>query len=455
MIDPRLLKGFRDYLPDIMIQKKGLINNLENIFENYGFSPINTPALEYSDILLGKSGGETEKQIYRFLDQGKRDIALRFDLTVPLARFVSLHFDKLTFPFKCYHIGPVWRGENTQKGRFREFYQCDFDILGTNSIESGLEILLIIKSGLTNLNIGDFKININNRKIINALLNKMNLTDKSGDILRTIDKIHKIGFDNVLKDIVDNLKVDLKTAEKLMDFLNINNSNNKILGEISDYNEIYNTMNKLKNNIEKECWQIIDDTEYIFSAFEAIGIKKYFSYNPAITRGLDYYTGIVFESFIIDQLDFGSICSGGRYDNLTGLYSKNIISGIGGSFGLDRILALMENKNIQNTKTSKTDLLILNLDIKNNYNYHLLAENLRSNDIKTEIFFDKKKIAVQFKYAEKKSINFILFAGEDEFKKKRFNIKNIKTGEENTSLGIEEIIKIINKNKMAEINRQK
>ena len=189
MITPRLLKGFRDYLPDLMIQKKDLINNLENIFENYGFSPINTPSLEYSEILLGKVGGETEKQIYRFLDQGKRDIALRFDLTVPLARFVSMYFDKLTFPFKCFNIGPVWRGENTQKGRFREFYQCDFDILGTNSIDSDLEILLIIKSGLLNLNIDEFKININNRKILNALLNKMKLTDKSIDILRVIDKI--------------------------------------------------------------------------------------------------------------------------------------------------------------------------------------------------------------------------------------------------------------------------
>ncbi len=447
MISPRLLKGFRDYLPDIMIQKKELINKFEKVFENYGFSPIDTPALEYSEILLGKGGGETEKQIYRFLDKGKRDIALRFDLTVPLARFVSLHFEKINFPFKCYHIGPVWRGENTQKGRFREFYQCDFDILGTNSIDSDFEILLIIKSGLVSLNIGDFRININNRKILNALLNTMKLADKSTDILRTIDKMHKIGFENVIKILVDELKINVKTVEELMSSLNINNSKNKILGEISDYNEIYNTLNKLKSSLGKEYLQIVEDTEYIFSAFDKLGLKNYFSFNPAITRGLDYYTGIVFETFIHKQLDFGSICSGGRYDNLAGLYSKNIIPGIGGSFGLDRIIALMENSNILNNKPSKSDLLILNFDKNNNYKYHLLAENFRKNNVNTEIFFDKKKIASQFKFAEKKSINFILFAGEDEFIKDKYNLKNLLTGEEKKALNANEVIKIIKKYK--------
>ncbi len=447
MITPRLLKGFRDYLPESMIQKKEILKNFENIFENYGFSPIDTPALEYSEILLGKVGGETEKQIYRFSDHGKRDVSLRFDLTVPLARFVSLHFDNLTFPFKCYHIGPVWRGENTQKGRFREFYQCDFDILGTTSLDSDLEILLIIKSGLLKLNPGEFRININNRKILNSLLNKMDLNEKSIDILRSIDKIHKIGFDNVLKDLIENLHINKDIAEKVMDSLNIKNSNSKILGEISDYKKIYHTLNNLKVILGKDYSHFIDETENIFFTFEKLGIEKYFSFNPAITRGLDYYTGIVFESFILDQLDYGSICSGGRYDNLTGLYSKNIFPGVGGSFGLDRILDLMENKNILDIKTSNTEILIANLDITNNYNYHLLAEKLRSNNINTEIYFDKKKINTQFKFAEKKSINFILFAGEDEFKEDKYNLKNIKTGEEMKAITIDEIIKIIQNKK--------
>lgn len=453
MITPRLLKGFRDYLPESMIQKKEILKNFENIFENYGFSPIDTPALEYSEILLGKVGGETEKQIYRFSDHGKRDVSLRFDLTVPLARFVSLHFDNLTFPFKCYHIGPVWRGENTQKGRFREFYQCDFDILGTTSLDSDLEILLIIKSGLLKLNPGEFRININNRKILNSLLNKMDLNEKSIDILRSIDKIHKIGFDNVLKDLIENLHINKDIAEKVMDSLNIKNSNSKILGEISDYKKIYHTLNNLKVILGKDYSHFIDETENIFFTFEKLGIEKYFSFNPAITRGLDYYTGIVFESFILDQLDYGSICSGGRYDNLTGLYSKNIFPGVGGSFGLDRILDLMENKNILDIKTSNTEILIANLDITNNYNYHLLAEKLRSNNINTEIYFDKKKINTQFKFAEKKSINFILFAGEDEFKEDKYNLKNIKTGEEMKAITIDEIIKIIQNKKKEEIKQ--
>ena len=444
MITPRVLKGFRDYLPELMIQKKEIINKLENIFENYGFSPIDTPALEYTEILLGKGSGETDKQIYRFDDHGGRDVSLRFDLTVPLARFVSLNYDKLIFPFKGYHIAPVWRGENTQKGRFREFFQCDFDILGTQSIESDIEILLIIKSGMVKLNIGDFRINVNNRRILNSLLKKLDLLDKSVEILRTIDKIYKIGKENVIKELVDNSKIDTKKIESILDSLNIDNNKNKILGEMIEA-EIFVTLENLKTKLGNEYIESINETEYIFNTFKKLGILKHFSFNPAITRGLDYYTGVVFETFILNNVDFGSICSGGRYDNLVGLYSKNVVPGVGGSFGLDRLLALMESHDLFNKKSSNSDILIFNIDSENFAKYFDLAETFRSNKVNAEVFYENKKIAQQFKYAENKSIKYVLFAGNEEFNSNKFNLKDIKTGEEKKSLTIDEIIKIIKK----------
>lgn len=444
MIEPRLLKGFRDYLPASMLQKKKLIYKLESIFEKFGFVPIDTPALEYSEILLGKGGGDTEKQIYRFLDHGNRDVALRFDLTVPLARFVSLNYDKLIFPFKCSHIGPVWRGENTQKGRYREFYQCDFDILGSNSIESDIEILLIIKAGLESINVGDFRINVNNRKILNAMLKKLNLMDKSVEILRVIDKIHKIGIEKVLKELVDGLSIEKVLADEIIDSLNIKNADDRYKGELLN-DEIFEAISKLRTKLGNEHSECINELELIFSTFKKMNILKYFSYNPSVTRGLDYYTGTVFESFILNKKDYGSICSGGRYDNLIGLYSKNVIIGVGASFGLDRIFSMIEPDNQATARSSNTDILIFNLNSSDFAEYQLIAGKLRNLGINAEVYVDKKKIQNQFAFAEKKSIDYVLFAGEEEIKNNAYNIKNIKTNEEKKSLKIEDIAKIIGK----------
>src|SRR4030042_811419 len=261
MIEPKTLKGFRDTTPELMIVKKDIIKKLESIFESYGFLPIDTPALEYAEILLGKGGGETDKQVYRFNDHGGRDVALRFDLTVPLARFVSQHYNELTFPFKRYHIAPVWRGENTQKGRYREFYQCDFDILGTKSPESDIEILLIIKDGILGLNIGDFSIYVNNRKILNSLLTKLNLTEKAAQILRTIDKLFKIGADNVYEELVDVVGISKKNTEDILKFLNISDSDKT--GAI-ETNSIFSTLENYKSILGKENSDPVIETEYIF-----------------------------------------------------------------------------------------------------------------------------------------------------------------------------------------------
>ncbi|OHD24610.1 MAG: histidine--tRNA ligase [Spirochaetes bacterium GWD1_27_9] len=440
MIEPRVLKGFRDFLPETMILKKELIKRLESVFESFGFVPIDTPALEYTEILLGKGGGETDKQIYRFNDHGGRDIALRYDLTVPLARFVSEHYGELNFPFKRYHIAPVWRGENTQKGRYREFYQCDFDILGSNSVNSDLEILLTIKEGFKVLNAGDFRININNRKILNSFLKKFDLLERSADVLRTIDKIYKIGVEEVVKELSENLKIGISYSWDIINILGLDNENK--MGFTGD--EIFETFEKYKSKLDnEEATKNIEEIESIFKTLKEMDLLNYFAYNPAITRGLDYYTGIVFESFILDRVEFGSVCSGGRYDNLTGLYSKNVVTGVGASFGLDRLLALMEDKNILEKKSTKTALLIFNLDSNKMAFYNKLADYFRKNGINTEVIYEKQKIGNQFKFAEKKAIKYVLIAGEEEIKTEKFNLKNIISGDERKSLSKEEIIQII------------
>ncbi|HOV13691.1 MAG TPA: histidine--tRNA ligase [Spirochaetota bacterium] len=440
MIEPRVLKGFRDYLPQTMIPKKEIIYKLEKTFESFGFVPIDTPALEYTEILLGKGSGETDKQIYRFLDHGKRDVALRFDLTVPLARFVSEHYNELIFPFKRYHVAPVWRGENTQKGRYREFYQCDFDILGSNSTNADLEILLVIKNGFDVINAGDYIININNRKILNLLLEKLGLQDKYMEILRIIDKIYKIGYGKVLEELT-GVGIEIEKTKQLLSNLNLTESSNSFAIQGDD---IFKFLSKLKNELGNDI-KPINDLEFIFKSFERMDILKNFALNPAITRGLDYYTGIVFESFISDRMEFGSVCSGGRYDNLTGLYSKNPVSGVGASFGLDRLLALMEDKSLIKNSQTKTDILIFNLsdDIETNSFYMTLATYFRENGLNTEVVYEKQKIGNQFKLAEKKGINYIIIAGEEEIKEKKFNLKNILTGVEQKLLTKEEISIIV------------
>lgn len=440
MIEPRVLKGFRDCLPQTMIPKKEIIYKLEKIFESFGFAPIDTPALEYTEILLGKGSGETDKQIYRFLDHGNRDIALRFDLTVPLARFVSEHYSELVFPFKRYHIAPVWRGENTQKGRYREFYQCDFDILGSSSVNADLEILLTIKNGFDAINAGDYVININNRKLLNIILEKNKIEDRYKDVLRIIDKIYKIGYLKVCEEL-EQTGLTKEKIKSVMDFLNLNeySANFALSGK-----EIFSFIEKLKINLGKEANPLLE-LEFIFKTFEKMGMLERFAFNPAITRGLDYYTGIVFESFILDRVGFGSVCSGGRYDNLTGLYSKNVVPGVGASFGLDRLLALMEDKGQLKSSQTKTDLLIFNLseDFESVLFYQEAARFFREKDLNVEINYEKQKFVNQFKNAERKGLEYVAIAGEEEIKNNKFNLKNIKTGVEQKFLTKEEIINII------------
>jgi histidyl-tRNA synthetase len=326
IIEPRLLKGFRDFLPAQEIGRRSLIETIEASFRSFGFVPIDTPALEYAGVLLGKGGGETEKQIYRFKDNGDRDVALRFDLTVPFARFVAQHRQELVFPFRRYHIAKVWRGENTQRGRYREFTQCDIDIVGSESPAADFEILLVMRNTFQALGL-EADIHLNHRGLFNRFLGRINAAEKSTEILRTVDKLGKIGGEETGKLLAGIAGED--GAARILEFVKCGGS----------YGEILETLRELSGGPSPEAARL----EELRSFMEDTGTSDSFILDPSITRGLDYYTGIVYETFLKEDPSIGSVCSGGRYDNLAGLYSKDQISGVGSSIGLDRLAAALEN----------------------------------------------------------------------------------------------------------------
>ncbi|MDR1893199.1 MAG: histidine--tRNA ligase, partial [Spirochaetales bacterium] len=325
LIEPRILKGFRDFLPPAEIRRRELIRLLEKAFQDFGFVPIDTPALEYTEVLLGKGGGETDKQVYAFQDQGGRNVALRFDLTVPFARFLAAHREELYLPFKRYHIAKVWRGENTQRGRYREFTQCDFDIVGSDCPGADFEILLLMASGLELLGIGDFHIHLSHRGLFNGLVRGLGLGEKTGEILRAVDKLGKTGPAEVLG-VLSGLAGE-GAARQILDFTLPEDSNQatweKIQAACAGFPEAQDGLKRLA-----EVLRLAGET----------GLAPRLTLNPSITRGLDYYDGLVYETFLDSLPRIGSVCSGGRYNNLAGLYSPEALPGVGASIGLDRLL---------------------------------------------------------------------------------------------------------------------
>jgi len=406
-IEPRVLKGFRDFLPQAEIARRGLTEIIENSFRSFGFAPIDTPALEYADILLGKGGGETEKQIYRFKDNGERDVALRFDLTVPFARFTALHREELIFPFKRYHIGKVWRGENTQRGRYREFTQCDFDIIGSDSPSADFEILLLIHTTLQNLGI-DVTIHVNHRGLFNRFLSHIGQREKSADVLRTVDKLAKVGADETRKSLTE-LAGDAN-AQKILEFIGAKGSFSQTLDRITE----------LSGGASPETERLESLRQFMIDALGSSGDP--FILDPSITRGLDYYTGVVFETFLNELPDIGSICSGGRYDNLAGLYSKSkdSISGVGSSIGLDRLLAALESLG-KLPAANGCNVAIACVNIEHSGRYQALAQRLRQAGVPCEVFTEQyqlsqaseKQLVKQFILAEKKGMRYVLIPGED------------------------------------------
>lgn len=419
MIEPKVLKGFKDSLPQEEYYRKNLINKIETTLNLFGYLPIDTPSLEYKDILLGKGGGETDKQVFLFKDKGERDVGLRYDLTVPLARFVAMHENEIAFPFKRYHIAKVWRGEKPQRGRFREFYQADFDIIGIDSIETDIEIIQIIYTLLKNLGISNFTIKINDRFLMNQIFEKLDEKQHAKDILIILDKYYKIAENEISQSLI-NVIGEQKSSAIISLIKTASNEN------LFEY---------LKTNFG------ISDTrlEKIITILNQTELKKHIKIDCSITRGLDYYTGIVFESFIDNAVELGSICSGGRYDNLTSTFSKNKYSGIGSSIGLDRLITYLTEQNLI-SNISFSQVLIANLNIDDFPSYLEFLNKLHDANISAEIYLENTKLKKQFKYAEDKNITYIIFLGEEEKSKGIIKLKNIKTGEELIFTSIYEII---------------
>ncbi len=436
-IEPRTLKGFRDYLPELMLPREQILHIARTMCRTYGFSPIETPALEYAEILLGKGGEESDGLIYRFKDHGDRDVALRFDLTVPFARFAAQHINKIGVPFKRYHFGPVWRGENTAHGRYREFWQCDFDCIGTASNQADIEIALLIHDLLNAVamacDLESFEIRINNRLLLNGLLAALGLSDKAVLILRSLDKLLKIGFAATCAEMVAKAEITPEQAEKVVGLANIRGTNSEILSQVENQ---FPPQPQTNEGIAK-LRELLDVVRVLQLPEERFRIDL------SICRGLDYYTGTIYETFLggtyLDEqgqekplAGFGSICSGGRYDNLAGLYTSQVLQGVGASVGLDRLIAALEAAKKLPATSTPASVLITQFDAKFFEKYQQLAYRLRQNLIATDIFPDAKKIGQQLQIAEKRGFRIAVIAGGNEFSQQQWKVKLLQTREELT-----------------------
>lgn len=417
-IEPRTLPGFMELYPNEQVLFNKIKNVIINTYERYGFYPLDTPVIELSDVLLAKAGGETEKQIYRF-NKGENDLSLRFDLTVPLAKYVAKRYNELSFPFKRYQIGKVFRGERPQKGRFREFYQCDIDVIGDEelSIKYDSEIPSIIYDIFKELNFGDFVIQINNRKILSGFFSSLDLEDKITDILRVIDKIEKIGEEAVREEL-SLLNIDLEKINSIMNFISIGGTNaEKIL--------------KLKGlNIENDIFNTgVRELEDVISNLLAMDVNEdNFEINLTIARGLDYYTGTVYETKLKDYPGLGSVCSGGRYENLAEYYTDKKLPGVGISIGLTRLFyQLNEEGLLKSESTSPSDVIIL--PMCENYNYiSRVASEIRKQNISVNVCYIEKGFKQKMKYANKLQTKYAIIIGEDEVNQNKIVLKNMIDG---------------------------
>lgn len=428
LIQPKVLKGFRDFLPQQEILRSDLIEKLTKTYRSYGFVPIDTPVLEYTEILLRKSNGETEKQVFRFEDNGGRDVAMRFDLTVPFARFTAEHKEELYFPFKRYHIAKVWRGEKPQAGRYREFVQCDFDTVGSDSASSDFDILSLMKSALNEIGVSKVTIRMNHRGIFNRFLAKIGASEKSDDVLRIVDKIAKVGSEEVKKELTEVL------------------GNEESAGLILEYIVPEKDFDTTLSHIEKLAGGPAEDTQRmkdIYEMMKASGIESTYVLDPSITRGLDYYTGVVYETFLNDLPSIGSVCSGGRYDNLAGLYMKEKVPGVGASIGLDRLIAGLETLGVTEEKGSYLDAEIYNMDSSLAIQYQKLASELRGKGVAVEVFPDAKKIGQQYAVTDKKGITWGILMSKEDSAKGTFILKNLKTREQTVDMNVEKAAAVI------------
>ena len=418
LIQPRTLKGFRDYLPETMIPREQLIETARQVYRSYGFSPIDTPALEYLEILSGKGGEESDRQLYQFQDHGGRDVGLRFDLTVPLARFAAQHIGSLGTPFKRYHIASVWRGENTQRGRYREFMQCDFDTIGTLYVVADIETGLVIHDLMQALGFNQFTIKINNRAILNGLLEKLNLVSQSTAILRALDKLPKIGPEKVIQEMVAVAGTTDQQAAEVLQLTEVNGTNEQILTQIAPL------MSGSETGEEG-----LERLTTVVQGIAAAGVRdEFITLDVSIARGLDYYTGLIYETFLDELPGIGSVCSGGRYDNLAELYTRQQLPGIGASLGLDRLLAAMQELQLLAEVRTPAEVFIPYFDSEQLDFYLRLASWLRAAGIRTAVYPEPKRLGQQLKYADQHGFRLAVVAGETEIAGNSCQLKDLSSG---------------------------
>jgi len=398
MIEPKILKGFRDSLPSQEMPRQNLISQIQEVFRSFGFVPIDTPALEYTEVLLGKGGGETDKQMFRFNDNGGRDVAMRFDLTVPLARFVAANADSLSFPFKRYHIAKVWRGEKPQKGRYREFLQCDFDIIGADNAQSDFEILLLIDTCLRTIGVPSFRIRVSHRGLTSSYLSSLSDNVDADQILRTIDKLPKIGEEKV-RELLAESGLSADVIDKVIAYISLPSDN------------FNSTLDQLTSMFGADNEHIVRLTR-IRDMAQGCGVLEDFVIDTSITRGLDYYTGIVWETFLTDLPTIGSVCSGGRYNNLTGLYSSKTLPGVGSAIGLDRLIAALEDLNSPIVNSNRTSDVMVIAD-QNPVWAEKTAMNLRKIGLKAECYLGNKAKGAQFAFAQSNGIPYVVCSEEN------------------------------------------
>ncbi len=432
--EPRVLQGTMELLPPDQILFNKMYDTIREVYESFGFLPLDTPVLEYSNVLLAKAGGETEKQIYRFT-KGDTDLSMRFDLTVPLARYVSLHKNDLVFPFKRYQMGKVYRGERPQKGRFREFYQCDIDIIGSEELDLmyDAEMPAVIYNVFTKLAFGEFVIRINNRKVLNGFFSSLGLADKIGDILRTIDKLEKIGAEKVMAELAE-FGVDGAAADKILSFISITGTNAEVLEALA------------KVDCDDETFRVgVDELTKVVSYAYMYGIpEKNISIDLTIARGLDYYTGTVYETKMVDYPALGSVCSGGRYDNLTGYYTDDRLPGIGISIGLTRLFSQLRSENIVSSERgSLTDVLFIPMD-KSHIEFVLAsAATMRAAGLKVDVYCLDKGMKPKMKFANRSGIPYVALVGDSEAEAGKIMLKDMTTGEQELLTAAEAAEKIL------------
>ncbi|WP_425618238.1 histidine--tRNA ligase [Anatilimnocola sp. NA78] len=420
LIVPRTLKGFRDYLPAAMIPRERLIATAQRVYRSFGFSPIDTPALEYLEVLTGKGGEESDRQMYQFKDNGGRDVGMRFDLTVPLARFAAEHVNEIGLPFKRYHIGSVWRGENTSRGRYREFMQCDFDTIGTKSVAADIETAVVIHElmraiGQTFGFSNSFTIRVNNRQVLSGLLAKLNLAEKSVPILRALDKLAKVGREAVAQEMMTAAEATAEQAEQVLKLAEISGDSDAMLSQLGTL---------LAGNPQGE--EGIERLRQILRGAQASGVEAgKLELDVSIARGLDYYTGAIFETFLGDLPTIGSVCSGGRYDNLAALFTKQELPGIGASLGLDRLLAAMEELQLIEKVSTPAPVLVAFFDKDRLNDYLKIAAIIRRAGIGVELFPDAKKLGQQLQYADKRGFKLAIIAGSRELDAGICQVKNL------------------------------